>query len=93
MLSETYLCGQANYFGQNKKENNKLGLSWAKLGQAKASWNYFYRLVLASMYANFASLKLFRSVVGGGRSVVGNTLKLKPASYAELGNKYSQRRN
>ena len=44
-----------------------------------------YRSVLPStMYAKFAIFKLFRSVVV---VVVGNTLILKPASFAELGNK------
>ena len=37
------------------------------------------------MYAKFAIFKLFRSVVV---VVVGNTLILKPASFAELGNRF-----
>ena len=37
------------------------------------------------MYAKFAIFELFRVAVGGRSAAVGNTLILKPASYAELG--------
>ena len=44
-----------------------------------------FKAILSSMYAKFAILKLFQ-VVAVGR-LVGNTLRIKPANYTELGKK------